>query len=331
MSWKKLQRGRVVTWIGVVAELVPDGLRLSLAEPFVQDLCAKVDAALGAKATAVRDLRQLVGKAEWAAGIVPHMKAILTPLWAAAADAPAGLVGRARIVHSLKWLQAFLRRRRGTIERVYRVGEKEMPTKVVLEFDASPWGYGGVLYKNGHPAAFYAEPISKEDVVRFSIEVGQAKHQALVETIAILIGLRLWAAELASGKWSVYVRSDSSAALDATFKLRSPDPRINAVVREISLDLAEGRYDIQFVEHLPGRCNVVADCLSRYFQPGGSQDTPALLRQAARGKPAVRDARWWATALDPTDADDGATVPRAPSSQAASRLLTGGAGPASGC
>ena len=36
------------------------------------------------------------------------------------------------------------------------------------------------------------------------------------------------------------------AALGAAFKLRSPNTLLNEVVRELSLDLAEGGYDVEF-------------------------------------------------------------------------------------
>ena len=58
--------------------------------------------------------------------------------------------------------------------------------------------------------------------------------------------LRCWSAcgcgqgFVTPGNGRVFLRSDSQAALGATFKLRSWDPRVGAVVREILLDLAEG-------------------------------------------------------------------------------------------
>ena len=136
--------------------------------------------------------------------------------------------------------------------------------------------------------------------------MGDSRSQALFETLAVLIGVRVWAAALAAERWEVHVRSDSAAALGAAFRLRSPKPEINAVVRELALDLAEGTYHIDFVEHLPGRCNVVADALSRFYQPGGSQSPPPVLAGVPRCWPQVRSPSWWRSAGGPGDPAAGA-------------------------
>ena len=123
-----------------------------------------------------------------------------------------------------------------------------------------------------------SQTLHKLDVKRFKIEVGKAKDQALLEPLATLVGVRLWARICYTRKWAVYLRSDSQAALGATLKLRSPDPRINAVVREISLDLTEGKLEIDFFEHIPGANNVYADSLSRFYQPGALRKIPEELQ-----------------------------------------------------
>ena len=88
----------------------------------------------------------------------------------------------------------------------------------LLVFDASPWGYGGVLQACGVPKSWYASPTSKEDVVRFTVAVGSPKDQTLVETSAILIVVRMWDARLSSRCLVNNVRSDSQAALGAGLK-----------------------------------------------------------------------------------------------------------------
>ena len=81
--------------------------------------------------------------------------------------------------------------------------------------------------------------------------------------------------------------------------MRSKDPRMNEVVREIALDLAEGRYEHDFIEHVPGILNVLPDRLSRVMQPGASSEVPPELADARRATPESRRSSWWATALDP--------------------------------
>ena len=156
-----------------------------------------------------------------------------------------------------------------------------------------------MLYLGGEAKFWLAEAISKEDVARFGIIVGEAKFQALLEVLAVLIGLRTWAGVIGNNRWAACVRSDSQAALGAAFKLRSPVPAINSVVREVALDLAESKYSIDFLEHLPGRCNVHADVLSRFYQPGKSRDVPLEIAGASRSWPTRRSFSWWETAGDP--------------------------------
>ena len=299
VSWKKVQIGRGIRWIGVCVQLRGDFVHITLDGAFVLGLAAEVTTILGLAWVSAGRLKKLVGKAEWAAGIIPYLKAFIMPLWAATSDAPGGRVGVRRILPSLLWLRAFLRRTRGGLERVYHPGDSYAPLNLVMELDASPWGYGGVLYLGGEAKFWLAEAISKEDVARFGIIVGEAKFQALLEVLAVLIGLRTWAGVIGNNRWAACVRSDSQAALGAAFKLRSPVPAINSVVREVALDLAESKYSIDFLEHLPGRCNVHADVLSRFYQPGKSRDVPLEFAGASRSWPTRRSLSWWETAGDP--------------------------------
>ena len=178
------------------------------------------------------------------------------------------------------------------MSRTFRPREREDVTAVILEFDASPWGYGGALYQEGRPQAWFAEAVSKDDALRFDITVGDPKHQAFLETLAILIGIRLWLPKLIGARLCVIVRSDPQAALGAALRLKSPSADINTVVREMALDLAEGKYHIEILEHMPGICNTVADVLSRWFQPGVQRVVPSVLVGVGRDFPAQRRAEW---------------------------------------
>ena len=110
-----------------------------------------------------------------------------------------------------------------------------------------------------------------------------------------LLWLPLWKEE----RMAICIKSDSCAALGAFLKQRSPKPDINAVVRELALDLAEGRYRIDIQEHIEGKLNIVADALSRACQPGATGEIPNFLLQRPRSIPPRRDAAWWETRGDP--------------------------------
>ena len=299
LSWKKAQLGNTVKWIGVEVSIHGGGIDLSLDPNFISDLLVDVLAVMRLKVVEASALKKLAGKAEWAASIVPYLKAMVSPLWAAASDAPHGQVGQTRIHHALKWLVAFLERRRGALLRRYRPDDCYAAGQLVLEIDASPWGYGGVLYAHGKPISFYADEISEEDVATLKVKIGDHRGQAILEFMALLIAVRLWRHLISVQQWTVTVRSDSMAALGAACKLRSPEARMNRVARELALDLAESKYELDFMGHLAGEANVVADALSRLTQPEEPAVFPELLVGIDRAHPCRRTAGWWEAAGDP--------------------------------
>ena len=130
---------------------------------------------------------------------------------------------------------------------------------------------------------------------RFGIAIGDCEFQAILETTAILIAVRLWSGWLASGKLGVVVRSDSESAIGALVSLSSPVVSVNAVVREIALDLAEGLYRLDLLEHIPGALNVTADALSRVAEPGQIFRLPPCLKTALRREPERRGPAFWLT------------------------------------
>jgi len=168
-----------------------------------------------------------------------------------------------------------------------------------MEFDASPWGFGGVLFWCGKPWSYFAEPISQADVDRFGICIGSSSYQALLETMAVLIGVRAWLPLWQDERLAIRVRSDSEAALGALRRERSSRPHVNAVVRELALDLAEGVYKIDVMQHLPGKDNAWADILSRLYQPGANVTLPEELKEIGRQAIPPRGERWWRASGDP--------------------------------
>ena len=296
ISWRKIQVGREVRWIGVQIALARGGVDLTIDPDFLDDLNLDIIKAHDGDEISTTVLRKIAGKAEWIAGLIPYVKPMVSPLWAAIADAPGEFVGKGRVAHALRWLLALFRRKRGTLTRHFRHDDQRAAGRLTIDVDASPWGFGGALYEDGQLTRYFGDAISDDDRDRFGIDIGNAKDQSLLETMALLIAIRLWLPQVRGHLWTVRVRSDSTAALGAAVRLRSRDPRMNAVIRELALDLAEGRYDLEFVEHIPGVTNVVADFLSRLLQPGAATTWPKELVGAMRDHPEERGEHWWETA-----------------------------------
>ena len=207
-----------------------------------------------------------------------------------------------RFAHTLEWLVAFMGKQCGSIRREFSVQQRRTPFGVCITTDASPWGYGGFISLQGVVFGWFSEPISAEDIARFDIVIGEAKFQALLENLALLIAVRLWQHVWATERLAVCLRSDSTATLGAWAKERSTNANINAVVREMSLDLAEGKYTVDRLEHLPGKLNEAADVMSRLAQPNNKAVVPQFIRQASRHFPGVRDNKWWRLAARPSEA-----------------------------
>jgi hypothetical protein len=320
ISWHKIEKGSSVKWIGGTVSVLQGKLvSVSIPQRFADELAKECADILSKSTVAVRRLRCLAGKASWAGGLVPCVASMLQPLWAALADvrttharhcARSSWRSKAdeelhlptvRVSHALEWLYAFSTQKRGTLTRMYSVTQHRQRVAVTLTFDASPWGYGGYLEYRGRCIAWFSEPISQEDIDKFGITVGDARYQALLENLAILFGVRAWLPLWQTERAAIVVRSDSLAALGAWRKERSNNPHISAVVREMSLDMAEGRYKLDVLEHLPGSVNEWADNLSRQFAPGYSLPVPPPLLAASRTALPKRDQSYWLLAARPAD------------------------------
>ena len=329
LSWKKIELGLEVRWIG--ADVYIKGkefVGIAIPEKYCRELEKEASRMLGVRANPAREIRCLAGRASWAGGIVPCVASLLQPCWAALADAerngdeqarsasrsspgppkrmrvrllPAEVaIPTIRVAHALEWLVAFMRRQRGAIRKEFTVLQRRNPFGVCITTDASPWGYGGFVAIKGVVIGWFSEAVSAEDIQRFGIVVGEAKFQALLENLALLIAVRLWSHLWVSERLAVCLRSDSSAALGAWTKERSTNADINAIVREMSLDLAEGKYTVDRLEHLPGKLNEAADVLSRQAQPGNAGAIPQFVLDARKYFPAVRDRDWWQLAARPS-------------------------------
>ena len=308
ISWPKMQHGSSVKWIGAIVSLRPkSAVCLSLPEEYLLELQTEA-LELGKTAAApARRLRQLAGKATWAAGFIPAIGAMVAPIWAAASGhSKAGadgdlrrgsdgdwLVPTKRVAHALNWLVAFTKGKTGCLIREFRREPYDGPPAINMEFDASPWGYGAVLYVHGRPKEFFGLPISREDIARFGIVIGDHRFQTLCENLAILIGVRHWLPRWRLQRLQVMVKSDSLSALGAWGKERSRSTAVNAVVREAALDMAEGLYRIDVRQHIEGVSNIWPDALSRLLQPNTDVCVPPELHSCTRAWPARRVDGWW--------------------------------------
>ena len=179
-----------------------------------------------------------------------------------------------RIQHSLRWLLRFfssqLEKPKGEVtsqhlRRCFRIttGPERWLTIAV---DASPWGLGGVLMREGAPVAWFADEIHDVDLRVLNAERGDHRFQTTWEALALLVAVRAWRLDSHSGV-KVALQSDSLSALSAAAKMSSSSGAIRKVLCELALDHAELDSGLASLIHIPGLANKWPDALSRLWEP----------------------------------------------------------------
>ena len=156
LSWAKIAHGQTLKWIGAqVTILSAVTFSVSLPDDYARELVDEALRMLNMKAVPLVDVRKFSGRCSWAAGIVPGLGAMISPMWAAIADCVAarttdkrtcqqhGLVPTIRIAMALRWVVAFMKGRAGTLTWVFDARVHKARARIPMEFDASPWGTGG--------------------------------------------------------------------------------------------------------------------------------------------------------------------------------------------
>eukprot|EP00971_Amphidinium_carterae_P346830 6488540-Amphidinium_carterae.1 len=83
LAYKKGARGCMVTWIGAKLNCDANGISVKLKDQIFEDLKLAIGVALQHNFIKMSLLRSLVGKASFAAGLMPVIRPFLIPLWAA--------------------------------------------------------------------------------------------------------------------------------------------------------------------------------------------------------------------------------------------------------
>lgn len=156
--------------------------------------------------------------------------------------------------------------------------------------DASTHGMGGVLFKDGEPTEFFSLPIPSEFILRFRASTGDPKHMALWEALTILIAARLWLVKFPLGA-VVKVRADNISALYMVLKCKAKSPDLSVVAREMAIDQARGLYEFTLLSHIYSKDNVLADALSRLYEPKPAE-FPAALHKCQRIEVQIQPDFW---------------------------------------
>jgi len=240
-------------------------------------------------------LRQLTGRLEWLAGLLPQLRPFTQVLWAALASDGASMkhVFFKQIETAIVWFQAFLRQGSGLLTRtVYADPPGTIP---VVAFDASPMGGGAVLWviKADVPVtvktleqipafAYLHLPWTQHHETLVNARIGDPAGQARWEALALLIALRTWEKVIFTSRGTPTAIGDALGMLHGAAKFRSKDVMINKIFQEIALLFAPAGAVLDAM-HIWSEENKVADTLSRMDTE--HLDLPNILAKVRRSPP----------------------------------------------
>ena len=285
LAFPKAATGQTLDWIGLKMSVTETEIDCTISAQRVQEMRELTEEGLAKNVLPRRWLQTYAGKANAFASLLVLWRPFLSFLWGALYDpsqcsgAPPGCIWARQIHVSLRWIRAFLLNMADELHRRFRLEDlRGTGPAVAMTFDASPWGAGGYLEIDGQIVAWYAAEFNAADSSALGgVVFGVSDAQQIAEALAILFGLRAWAPRLAGRSARLCVRSDSVSALTLVAKMRSKTPQSSTIARELALSMAIHGIRPRIVAHTPGVANVLADALSRRFQPGACWKLPAAL------------------------------------------------------
>jgi len=300
LAWTKAQYGACVQYIGAEVSITTKSVNARLTKQKIDKALQMLEALMAKPLGSKRHLASMAGLLGFFAGVVPTLWPFIRPLWAtlhdrAPSSAPEGMFHTSRILSAAAWCQAFMSDPCRLLTRKYSLVTPPLSSASWLRVsvDASPWGMGGVKWDaKWHPIEFFHAPISEDDIALLGVVVGDSAFMPVLEALAILIALRLWASKL---EVAYAVRSDALGAIQALANLRSPNPGVNRVAAELALDTIQNQYAPLRLTHIDGVANLLPDYLSRLTQPGSSDQRPRELYLARQIDAPNRTIDWWRT------------------------------------
>ena len=299
------------------------GVMVTLAPQKVKEMRAAVDMLHKAKGMVdIQTVQKLAGQLSWASGLFPWIKGFNSALWAAITahtseqekyslkqekyslkKRPTQLFFVLRIAQAIAWIRMLLagviRDAGGNalVVQKWTSAATRLPTLTMcVRSDASPFGFGAILFRNGSPVAWVAEEWSALDYALFKgSKRGDPAWQAEWELLAVLIAVDTWLPRLRCQAMCL-VQTDATAALHDVARMAGRTPAMNALSAELALRFESAQVHF-WAEHLNGTLNFECDALSRLSQGAA---IPGILRRVpqAKTRPRSADFFWaWPRAL----------------------------------
>ena len=130
---------------------------------------------------------------------------------------------------------------------------------------------------------------------------GDERGQQCWEALAILTAMRIWKVFWANERFVLTIKSDRVTALTLATKMKAKGCGLAIITSELALLMSETTFEPDLSQRTPGICNVVADALSRKYDPAWSQNwqLPRCLAATTECAAPCRDEPWWASLSPP--------------------------------
>ena len=307
IAYHKASLGQSLRWVGMMININDESVEVIIPTDKLCEIREMALKFLRSNVIPDKELRSFIGKAMNIAGVIFVWKPFVTQLYAAlyspkSPDAPRGCTWTTQVKSSLHWIIAFLDYGSDTMisKRTWSLSEfNEDGNRVVITWDASPWGFGGTLQIDGRIHEYFMDEPAEFETNLLSLVPGSSASQQTMECLGGLIALRHWADRWRNKSSKLAIRSDNIGALVLLGKFETRSTVNNLIAWEAALDVGMSSFRPQASVHVPGFTNKTCDMLSRANQPGHKFVLPCCLKNVPRANLCVRDATWWKS-LHPT-------------------------------
>lgn len=261
------------TWIGGVLSLDADGLTARIKDTVSLDIRDALERYQCMNVIPKKDLLSFTSRVNHAAGLLVSIRPFLQSLWPAIyapSSGPSNKVWKRQVEYALSWLEVvFVIQAPGFTRRFSLLDYRSAGPDIEIGTDASPWGLGGWLSRDGSICNYFHCPVIAHDTHVLSITEGSCESQQILECLAILVAIRAWLPQF-DGRLRLTVRVDNLGAFMMVIMRRPPTAQLAIVSREIAMGLAHHSF-LPHVTHTPGFAHKLADGLSRMYGPKPDQ------------------------------------------------------------
>ena len=285
VALNKGERSSQIQWIGIRFTITEDVVIMTIPDKFANELVELLRGWEGKGMAPLKELRQVCGKASWLSGVLPKARWLVSIFYGVLHDRlndlasgeedkrrlqredqrnKSGLFAVKQLEQARVWMISFLGVAMERPTRKYKLDVGRYPKATVIT-DASPKGMGGILLINNRIVKAFAFKVTETDAkeLGFLEAWGTSASQGIVETLAVLLALKVWKDQLSSCHLELQVQSDSMVALSTSQKLSNPTAALNFIGAEIAIQCEAAGVEGLRATHIPGVANEVADYLSR--------------------------------------------------------------------